>query len=79
MSDEDYLVRKNKDRISDAPDTRLNWISTGKEHPETLLLIHAVGCDLTYWDRQVEALQPNCNIVAFDLPGHGAVSGRSER
>jgi hypothetical protein len=39
MSDENYLVRKNKDRISDAPDTRLSWISTGKEHPETLLKI----------------------------------------
>jgi 3-oxoadipate enol-lactonase len=78
MSDENYLVRENKDRISDAPDMRLNWISTGKEHPETLLLIHAIGCDLTYWDRQVEALQPNYNIVAFDLPGHGASPGGPE-
>jgi 3-oxoadipate enol-lactonase len=70
-----YLVTKNKEGNSDASDTRLNWISTGKERPETLVLIHAVGCDLTYWDRQVEALQPNYNVIAFDLPGHGASPG----
>ena len=49
--------QQNKEGNSDAPDTRLHWISTGKEQAETLLLLHAVGCDRTYWDRHVEALK----------------------
>ena len=36
-----------------------------------MVLIHAVGHDLTYWDRQIEAPSPSYNVVAFDLPGHG--------
>lgn len=35
------------------------------------MLIHAVGHDLTYWDRQIEASAASYNVVAFDLPGHG--------
>ena len=49
----------------------LNWVRTGTEKPETAVLIHAVGYDLTYWDRQIEALRDDYNVVAFDLPGHG--------
>ena len=49
----------------------LHWVRTGVEHPETVVLIHAVGYDLTYWDRQIEALQTDYNVIAFDLPGHG--------
>lgn len=50
---------------------RLNWVRTSTEKPETVVLIHAVGHDLTYWDRQIEALRDEYNVVAFDLPGHG--------
>ncbi|RXH56192.1 Beta-ketoadipate enol-lactone hydrolase [Granulicella sibirica] len=49
----------------------MNWVQAGTEHAETVVLIHAVGYDLTYWDRQIEALQVDYNVVAFDLPGHG--------
>ena len=49
----------------------LNWIRTSTHHAETVVLIHAVGHDLTYWDRQIEALSADYNVVAFDLPGHG--------
>lgn len=51
--------------------TRLNWVRTGTSHTETVVLIHGVGHDLTYWDRQIEALESQFNVVAFDLPGHG--------
>ncbi len=57
-----------KDR---AVELGLNWVRTGTEHAETVVLIHAVGYDLTYWDRQIEALESAYNVVAFDLPGHG--------
>lgn len=53
----------------------LNWIQTSVDKPETVVLIHAVGHDLTYWDRQMEALAPHFNVVAFDLPGHGSSTG----
>ena len=50
---------------------QLNWIRTGTNHAETVVLLHGVGLDLTYWDRQVEALCGSYNVVALDLPGHG--------
>ena len=61
---------------SSAP--RLNWVRTSTEKPETVVLIHAVGHDLTYWDRQIEALSSDFNVVAFDLPGHGSSTGLPE-
>ena len=57
--------------------SRLNWIQTSTHLRETVVLIHAVGHDLTYWDRQIEALSANYNVVAFDLPGHGRSAGVS--
>ena len=59
-------------------DTRLNVVQTSTDRPETVVLIHAVGYDLTYWDRQIEALREEYNVVAFDLPGHGASPGAPE-
>lgn len=56
----------------------LNWVSTGPDNTSTVLLIHPVGLDLTYWDRQIEALQSAYNVVALDLPGHGRSAGRSQ-
>lgn len=44
----------------------LNWVRTGPKSAATVLLIHAVGCDLTYWDRQIEVLQANYKVVPFD-------------
>ena len=49
----------------------LNWIRTGRKDASTILLLHPVGFDLTYWDRQIQALQSVHDVVAFDLPGHG--------
>ncbi len=58
-------------------DLGLNWIQTSTHHAETVVLIHAVGHDLTYWDRQIEALAAFYNVVAFDLPGHGRSAASS--
>ncbi len=63
-------------RATDTPGTdALNWVRTDTKHPETVVLLHAVGYDLTYWDRQIEALRASYNVVAFDLPGHGRSPG----
>jgi 3-oxoadipate enol-lactonase len=61
-----------------APLEQLNWVRTETDHPETVLLVHAVGQDLTYWDRQIEALADCYNVVALDLPGHGRSSAAVE-
>jgi 3-oxoadipate enol-lactonase len=68
------MAMNNEKNIAPAG-TQLNWIRTGPAHADTVVLIHAVGYDLTYWDRQIEALQADYNVVAFDLPGHGSSPG----
>lgn len=51
--------------------SNLNIVSGGPAEGGTVVLIHAVGLDLTYWDRQIEALTAHHHVVALDLPGHG--------
>lgn len=58
-------------------ESSVNWVQTSTHHTETVVLIHAVGHDLTYWDRQIEALSASYNVVAFDLPGHGRSAASS--
>ncbi len=66
-------------RATDTSETNaLNWVRIDTKHPETVVLLHAVGYDLTYWDRQIEALRASYNVVAFDLPGHGRSPGKAE-
>jgi len=37
----------------------------------TVLLLHAVGVDLTCWDAQLAALTPRYRVLRVDLRGHG--------
>lgn len=53
----------------------LNWVRTGTDRASTVLFLHAVGFDLTYWGQQIAALNEDYNVVAFDLPGHGRSPG----
>lgn len=52
-------------------DSGLNWVRTGPRNGATVILIHPVGHDLTYWADQIDALQPHYDVIALDLPGHG--------
>ena len=56
---------------ANADTSALNWVRTGPRNAETILLIHSLGLDLTYWDRQIDVLRATYDIVAFDIPGHG--------
>jgi 3-oxoadipate enol-lactonase len=56
------------------PDSVLNVVRTGRRESPLVVLVHAVGMDLTYWERQIEALEPAHDVVAFDLRGHGSSS-----
>ncbi|MGW0373989.1 alpha/beta fold hydrolase, partial [Streptomyces coeruleorubidus] len=46
--------------------------------PTALVLIHGLGCDASYWDRQLEHFADRFTVVAPDLAGHGG-SGRSRQ
>ena len=73
-----YASGSREMQVKGSFEPRLNWVRTSTEKSETVVLIHAVGHDLTYWDRQIEALSSDYNIVAFDLPGHGSSTGIPE-
>lgn len=53
----------------------INLVRTGPRGGVPVVLVHAVGVDLTYWDRQIDALRGTHDVVAFDLPGHGRSPG----
>jgi len=38
---------------------------------QTVVLLHAVGLDLTCWEAQAEALAPHFRVLRVDLRGHG--------
>jgi 3-oxoadipate enol-lactonase len=56
----------------------IHSIKTGRPSTVPVVLIHALGLDLTYWDHQIETLRKNHEEIAFDLPGHGESGGSPE-
>ncbi|MEP9353984.1 alpha/beta fold hydrolase [Xanthobacter sp. KR7-65] len=50
----------------------LHQVRTGRRGAPLVVLVHAVGLDLTYWDRQIGALADAFDVIAYDLAGHGA-------
>ncbi len=58
--------------------SELNWVRTGPSDAATVVLLHPVGLDLTYWGDQIEALRVQYDVIALDLPGHGRSSGKPE-
>lgn len=67
-------VRLEDQNFSTRP---INLVRTGPRGGTPVVLIHPVELDLTYWDRQIEALCNDYDVVAFDLPGHGQTLGSS--
>ena len=63
---------------SESISPELNWTRTGPRSAGTVVLIHPVGLDLTYWGDQIEALRSRYDVIALDLPGHGRSPGRPE-
>jgi len=37
----------------------------------TAILVHGGFCDRHDWRAQLDALEPHCQVIAFDMPGHG--------
>lgn len=38
----------------------------------TIVLAHALGCDLMMWDTLANALAADCRVIAYDARGHGS-------
>lgn len=57
----------------------VNMIRTGPRGGIPVVLLHSAGLELSYWDRQITALNDDYDVVAFDLPGHGRTPGRPEQ
>jgi 3-oxoadipate enol-lactonase len=50
----------------------VNVVRTGPRGRPPVIFIHAVSLDLTWWDHQFASFGIDHDVVAFDLPGHGA-------
>jgi 3-oxoadipate enol-lactonase len=44
----------------------------GKAPRHTVVLSHAIGCDLTMWDSLANQLSAECRVIAYDHRGHGS-------
>ena len=45
---------------------------SGKAPRHTVVLSHALGCDLTMWDALANQLAADCRVIAYDHRGHGS-------
>jgi 3-oxoadipate enol-lactonase len=45
---------------------------TTKTPRHTVVLSHALGCDLTMWDRLANQLAADCRVISHDHRGHGS-------
>jgi 3-oxoadipate enol-lactonase len=44
---------------------------SGKAPRRTVMLAHALGCDLAMWDDLANALAADCRVICYDQRGHG--------
>ena len=44
----------------------------GKAPRKTVVLSHALGCDLTMWDQLANELAVDCRVICYDHRGHGS-------
>lgn len=51
---------------------RLYWRMEGSTAKPTLLLLHALGTDMSVWDRMAPLLLAHFQLLRFDMRGHGA-------
>jgi 3-oxoadipate enol-lactonase len=51
--------------------TSIHYDVCGSDGSPVLVMCHALGTNLTLWDRQVDALRGSFRIVRYDSRGHG--------
>ncbi len=50
----------------------VNLVRTGPRGHSPVILMHAIGLDLTWWELQFSRFGAEFDVVAFDMPGHGS-------
>lgn len=50
---------------------QMNYESSGKKKASVVILSHSLGCSLTMWDPQMDALEPDFQVLRYDIRGHG--------
>ncbi len=59
-------------RYVDSTDgTAINYKSHGNSENQALVFIHCLGCNQSYWDKQVAAFSNDYHVITLDLAGHG--------
>jgi 3-oxoadipate enol-lactonase len=58
-------------RFVPAGEVTLHYADTGAADLPTLVLLHALGCDLNVWSAVEPAFASTHRVVAYDLRGHG--------
>lgn len=52
-------------------EVRLNWREEGQADGPPVVFAHALGLDLTLWDKVMPLLPPGLRLIRYDLRGHG--------
>lgn len=53
-------------------EARLHWRDEGDPQGAPVVFAHALGLDLTIWDKVLPLLPPGLRLIRYDLRGHGA-------
>jgi len=48
-----------------------NYELSGKKKTSVVILSHSLGCSLSMWDPQMDALVPHFQVLRYDIRGHG--------
>jgi 3-oxoadipate enol-lactonase len=62
-------------RVEIAEMADVNFVRSGPKSAPSLLFLHAIGMDLTWWEHQIAEFAHHYDVIALDLPGHG-LSGK---
>lgn len=54
-----------------ANNANIEYTLSGKADAPTVVLSHSLGCNRYMWDPQLEMLEQNFRVLAFDTRGHG--------
>jgi 3-oxoadipate enol-lactonase len=53
------------------PESTIHWVQDGDPAGRPVVFAHALGLDLTIWDRVIPMLPQTLRLIRYDLRGHG--------
>ena len=61
-----------------ANDIQINYKLSGRKNAPVVVLSHSLGSSLVMWDPQMEALEPDFQVLRYDTRGHGGSEASGE-